>query len=115
LPGAGGLEDPDAGRRRLGLNPKPIGSNGQVLPRSGGGGGGGGGSDDGTHSVVGVADNTVPEFVPPSAKGQATIAGIQLAFEGVNFVLNLINDHIQKKKVNESAARRFADLLLSAD
>jgi predicted nucleic acid-binding protein len=105
LPGAGGLEDPDAGRRRLGLNPKPIGSNGQVLPLSGGGGGGGGGSDDGTHSVVGVADNTVPEFVPPSAKGQATIAGIQLAFEGVNFVLNLINDHIQKKKVNEALDR----------
>ena len=38
--------------------------------------------------------------MPPSAKGTATIVGIQLAFEGINFVLNLINDYIQKGKVN---------------
>jgi hypothetical protein len=102
LPGAGGTEDPDAGRSRLGLNPKPIGSNGEVLPSTGGGGSSGGG---GSYAIEGVADNTVPEFVPPSARGQATIAGIQLAFEGINFVLNLVNDYIQKQKVNAALER----------
>jgi hypothetical protein len=97
LSGAGGNENPDAGRSRLGLNPKAIGSNGEVLPSAGSAGGGRGG---GSYSLEGVADNTVPEFVPPSAKGQATIAGIQLAFEGINFVLNLVNDYIQKQKVH---------------
>jgi hypothetical protein len=86
----------------LGLNPKPIGSNGEVLPSTGGGGSSGGG---GSYAIEGVADNTVPEFVPPSARGQATIAGIQLAFEGINFVLNLVNDYIQKQKVNAALER----------
>jgi hypothetical protein len=60
------------------------------------------GQPGGTYSVVGVADNSVPEMGGPSPKGQATIAGIQLAFEGVNFVLNRVNDHIQKKRVTEA-------------
>jgi len=37
----------------------------------------------------------------PSAKGEAIGAGITIAFMGINFILNLINDHIQEKRVNE--------------
>jgi predicted nucleic acid-binding protein len=95
--GISGPENPVGGRQLLGLPPKSIGPNGQVLPSNSAGGGGGG-----TYSIVGVADNTLPETVGPSPKGTATIAGIQLAFEGVNFVLNVINDHVQKNKVNEA-------------
>jgi hypothetical protein len=47
----------------------------------------------------------VPEFVGPSPKGQAIVGGIQLAFEGLNFVLNLINDRIQKGKVEDALNR----------
>jgi len=94
-----GREDVAVGRQLLGLNPRPIGADGKPLPLPGSSGGGGAA---GSYSMVGVADNTLPETGGPSPKGQATIAGIQLAFEGVNFVLNLVNDHIQKKKVSEA-------------
>jgi len=94
-----GVEDVAVARRLLGLNPREIGADGKPLPKPGGGGGGGA---PGTYSVVGVADNSQPETAGPSPKGVATIAGIQLAFEGVNFVLNLVNDHIQKKKVADA-------------
>jgi predicted nucleic acid-binding protein len=117
-------ESPDAGRRLLGLSPKTIDVAGNVVPQpqtgrppgqpgaykpnpgggsqgKGGGSGGGGGT---TIATEGVADNTVPGFVGPSPRGEAQIAGIQLAFEGVNFALNLINDHIQKGKVEAALA-----------
>lgn len=100
LKGVSGPEDPDAGRQLLGLNPKPVGVNGQVLASNTAGGGNGG-----TYAVEGVADNTLPEFVGPSAKGQAMVGGIQLAFEGINFVLNLINDRVQKSRVDEALSR----------
>jgi hypothetical protein len=93
-----GPEDVAVGRKLLGLNPRPIGSDGKPIPSGSGGGGGGGG----TYSVVGVADNSLPEVGGPSPRGQAIIGGIQLAFEGVNFVLNLVNDYIQKKKVEDA-------------
>ena len=92
-----GVEDVAAGRKLLGLNPRPIGPDGKPVPPPGGSGGGSGGSYS-----VGVADNTVPEVGGPSPKGMATIAGIQLAFEGINFVLNLANDYIQKQKVTQA-------------
>lgn len=92
-----GVEDVAVGRKLLGLNPRTIGADGKPVPPSGGSGGGSGGSYS-----IGIADNTVPEFVGPSPKGMATIAGIQLAFEGVNFVLNLVNDYIQKEKVTQA-------------
>jgi len=94
-------ERPDEGRRLLGLNPKPIGANGMPLPPKGGGGGGTGGSGaGGSYSLVGVADTAVPEVGGLSPKGEAIGAGIQIALEGLNFVLNLINDYVQKNKVS---------------
>lgn len=92
-----GVEDVSVGRKLLGLNPRTIGPDGKPVPTPGGSGGGSGGAYS-----VGVADNTVPEVGGPSPKGMATIAGIQLAFEGVNFALNLVNDYIQKKKVTQA-------------
>ena len=101
IKGISGPENPDAARKMLGLNPKPIGSNGLPLPPKGGSGGGnGGGGAGGTYEVVGVADNTLPEVGGPSARGEAIVGGIQIALEGLNFVLNLINDYVQKGKVN---------------
>jgi predicted nucleic acid-binding protein len=94
---------PDNARQLLGLNPKPIGVNGLPLPPKGGSGGGNGGSGGGaggTYSLVGVADNTLPEVGGLSPKGEAIGAGIQIALEGLNFVLNLINNYVQKNKVN---------------
>ena len=91
-----GPEDVALGRKLLGLNPRTIGANGKPLPTGGSGGG------SGNHSIVGVADNSLPEVGGPSPKGQAIIGGIQLAFQGANFVLNLINDRIQKKKVDDA-------------
>jgi hypothetical protein len=81
-------EDVAVARKLLGVDkPPPKGS---------------GGGAAGSYSVVGVADNSLPEIGGPLPKGEAKIAGIQLAFEGVNFVLNLINDYVQKKKVNDA-------------
>lgn len=96
LGGRSGTEDPVRGRELLGLNPKQIGPNGEVIRPAGGGGGGG------TKASIGVADNSLPEPGAPSARGTAIIGGMQLAFEGVNFVLNLINDYIQRQKVNDA-------------
>lgn len=103
--GVSGPENPDVGRQLLGLNPKAIGPNGQLFPANNSGGG-----KPGTYSVVGVVDNTLPETSGPSPKGQATIAGIQIAFEGINFVLNLVNNYIQKKRVDESLDRIKSDV-----
>jgi hypothetical protein len=49
-----------------------------------------------------VANNRLPPTGGPSASGQAKIAGIQLAFKGINFILNEINDHIQGQRVREA-------------
>jgi hypothetical protein len=91
-----GPEVPTLARKLLDMNPRAIGADGRPLPTQEPPAGGG------TYSVVGVADNSIPETGGPSPKGQAIVGGIMLAFEGVNFVLNLINDHIQTKRVNEA-------------
>jgi predicted nucleic acid-binding protein len=114
IPGISGIENVDNARQMMGLNPKPIGSNGLPLPpkggSGGGSGGGGGGGAAGSYSLEGVADNTVPEVGGPSPKGEAIIGGIQIALEGLNFVLNLINDYVQKNKVNAALEPIKADV-----
>jgi PIN domain nuclease of toxin-antitoxin system len=122
-------EDPVKAREWLGLKPKNIGPDGRVIPtgaiggvgsaytvtgdatesKTGGGsggsktgGGGGSGGRGGTFAYVGTPDNTLPEVGGPSARGEAIAGGIQLAFEGINFVANLINDHIQRQKIKEA-------------
>ena len=92
-----GPEDPPLARKLLDMNPRPIGANGTPVPTHEPAG-----EQGGLHAVVGVADNSVPEAGGPSAKGQAIVGGIQIAFEGINFILNLVNDEIQKKRVNEA-------------
>lgn len=90
-----GVEDPVEGRRRLGLKPITIGSNGQLQsPQTVQGGG-----KNGAYTIQ--ETNSLPEFVPPSAKGEAKIAGIQLAFEGANIICNMINDYIQKQEIEK--------------
>lgn len=130
LPLSQGLsQDYRVGHRLLGLPPVEISVGGQIIPRGpagsppgapgtpparviGGAGsttGGGGGTSrppgGGTVATVGVADNRLPMEAGPSARGTAIIGGIQLAFQGVNFVLNQINDHIQAQRVREALAQ----------
>jgi hypothetical protein len=112
------------GHRLLGLPPVEISVSGEIIrrgpsgsppgasgaPPSGlGGGGGGGGSSassrGGTTATVGIADNTLPQVGGPSPRGTAIAGGIQLAFQGVNFGLNLINDAIQARRVREALAQ----------
>ncbi|MCI0335949.1 MAG: PIN domain-containing protein [Acidobacteria bacterium] len=118
------------GHRLLGLPPVEINISGQVVrrgppgsppgapgtpPAAFGGGGGGtpasgrGGTSasnrGGTTAVVGVADNRLPQVGGPSPRGTAIGGGIQLAFQGINFVLNLINDSIQEQRVREALAQ----------
>jgi predicted nucleic acid-binding protein len=114
------------GYRQLGLAPVEITVSGQIVRRGppgsppgtpgtppsnpgGGGGRGGGGSSTsgrgGLTATVGVADNTLPQVGGPSPRGTAIVGGIQLAFQGVNFVLNLINEEIQARRVREALAQ----------
>jgi predicted nucleic acid-binding protein len=100
-----GTEDPSVARNLLGMNPRLIGADGRPMPTGEPASGGGG-----QFAVVGVADNAVPEAGGPSAKGLAIVGGIQLAFEGINFALNLVNDEIQRKKANEALERIKPDV-----
>jgi predicted nucleic acid-binding protein len=120
---ARGAEDVDRARQLLGLNPNPIDGKGNritvrpsaasaktpVVNRSTGRGGGGSGGTP----LVGVADKAIPQEASPiSPRGAAKIEGMQLMFQGVNFVLNMYNDHLQKKKVDaalKAIGREVAD------
>jgi hypothetical protein len=84
------------GRRLMSMAPIEVGLNGQVTspgPR--------GGTAGAYTASVGVPEE-VPKAGGPSPKGQALVVGVVLALEGINFVLNIINDNIQRKKANES-------------
>jgi hypothetical protein len=76
--------------------PIEIGLNGQVTRP-----GPPGGTAGAYTASVGVPEE-LPQVGGPSPKGQAIIGGITLALEGINFVLNVINDNIQKKRANEA-------------
>ena len=84
------------GRRLMSMAPIEVGLNGQVTrpgPR--------GGTSGAYTASVGVPED-LPEVGGPSPKGQAIAGGVMLALEGINFVLNIINDNIQKKKANDA-------------
>jgi predicted nucleic acid-binding protein len=112
------------GHRLLGLPPTEITVSGRIITRGPSGSPPGtsgappanvnsvpntGGSTNsgrgGTTASVGVADNRLPQVGGPSARGTAIVGGIQLAFQGVNFVLNAINDEIQARRVREALAQ----------
>jgi len=105
LPSAAGKEDVDRARQLLGLNPNPIDVKGNPIAvrasaASAKQPGNGGTRARGT-PMVGVADKAIPQAASPiSPRGAAKVEGMKLIFQGVNFVLNMINDHIQKKKVD---------------
>ncbi|HVU78836.1 MAG TPA: DUF4157 domain-containing protein [Gaiellaceae bacterium] len=61
-----------------------------------------GGGTGGTTAMIGTPDMRGLEVGGPSARGTAVVAGVQLAFMGANFVLNLINDHIQEQRAREA-------------
>lgn len=103
---SGGNEDVNRARQMLGLNPNPVDVKGNPitvrqseasakLPSSGGN------RSAGLKATTGVADKSLPPVASPvSPRGTAKVEGIKLIFQGVNFVLNMINDHIQKQKAD---------------
>jgi hypothetical protein len=62
-------------------------------------------TSDGTRSEIGTPDMRGLSSGGPSARGEAIVSGMTIAFMGVNMVLNMINDHIQQQRVNEALAR----------
>ncbi|MET0463422.1 MAG: DUF4157 domain-containing protein [Chitinophagaceae bacterium] len=60
---------------------------------------------DGTRSEIGTPDMRGLSSGGPSPRGEAIVSGMTIAFMGVNFVLNMINDHIQEQRVHEALAR----------
>ncbi len=84
------------GRRLMSFAPIEVSVSGYVT-RTGPSGGKGG-----VYSAsVGVPEG-LPEVGGPSQRGQAIVGGIVLVLEGINIVLNIINDNIQKKKANDA-------------
>jgi hypothetical protein len=63
------------------------------------------GGSEGLKAEIGTPNMRGLQVSGPSARGEAIGAGINLAFMGANFVLNLINDQIQKRRVNEALNR----------
>jgi hypothetical protein len=62
-------------------------------------------TSDGTRSEIGTPDMRGLNPGGPSARGEAIVSGITIAFMGVNLVLNMINDHIQQQRVSEALSR----------
>ncbi|MEP7076048.1 MAG: hypothetical protein ABI878_09565 [Acidobacteriota bacterium] len=101
------------GHRLLGLPPVTISAGGAInrppgaagSPSGSSGAAGGGSTGGNTKAVVGVADNSLPFVGGPAPRGTAIVGGIQMAFQGVNFALNLINDYIQGQRVKEALAQ----------
>jgi hypothetical protein len=58
----------------------------------------------GTTAQIGTPDLRGLEVGGPSARGTGIVAGVQIAFMGANFVLNLINDHVQERRAREALA-----------
>jgi predicted nucleic acid-binding protein len=92
LPLATAQEDYRVARRLTGLPPIEIDLNGNIRRPGGGGSGGGGGA-----FTIKPGDLPSPE---PSTRGLGIVAGITILFEGINIVLNLANEEIQRNKVN---------------
>ncbi|TWE21912.1 uncharacterized protein DUF4157 [Kitasatospora atroaurantiaca] len=61
----------------------------------------GSGGRSSTDARVGTPSEP-PIEAGPSPKGTAAIGGIFVAFQGINFVSNLINDHIQGKRAQQA-------------
>ncbi len=99
---SGNRSDYRVARKAMGLSPIIVSFNGTITepPSSGPGSSGGGtGGKGGTNAYVGEKDMTPVEVGGPSPDGVAKIGGIQLAFEGINFLLNWANDYQNKEKI----------------
>ncbi|WP_082111416.1 DUF4157 domain-containing protein [Grimontia sp. AD028] len=59
-------------------------------------------AQDGTTAAIGTPNMSGLNVGGSSARGEAIGAGITVAFMGVNFILNEINDHIQKQRVEDA-------------
>jgi predicted nucleic acid-binding protein len=90
------------GRELMSLAPIEVGLMGQIRRPGPAGGASGAYSSNGYKASVGVPDMDLPEPGGPSARGQAIGNGILLVLEGINIVLNIVNDNIQRTKANEA-------------
>jgi hypothetical protein len=102
LVATGAQKDYRVGRALMNLAPIEVSLMGQVRRPGPTGGTSGAYSPSGYSATVGVPDIDLPETGGPSARGEAIGNGILLLLEGVNVVLNLVNDEIQKRAVNQA-------------
>ena len=106
LVGSGGAASAPAdyrvGHRLVGLPPTEISVSGEIIRR---GPAGAPARAMSTMARVGVADNRLPMTGGPSPSGTAAIGGITLALQGMNFVLNRINDEVQGRRAREALAQ----------
>ncbi|HUQ92475.1 MAG TPA: hypothetical protein VM120_12415 [Bryobacteraceae bacterium] len=86
------------GRELMKLPPVEIALNGTVTNRNPPGGGGSG-------IPPGTIKGGPAVSMPPNPRAEAIGGGVVLLFEGINLVFNKINDHIQKKKIEEALAK----------
>ena len=99
IKGVSGVEDPARARRLLGLPPIEINAQGVVTRRHPFG------SPYGFTGTVKVP-SAPPVEINPSQRGQAIVGGIGLVFEGVNIILHLINNEMQKNAVEAALANQ---------
>jgi hypothetical protein len=64
-----------------------------------------GGGKSPTKAYEGVADRTPIHEGGPSARGEAIAGGMQLGFQGVNLIIQAINDSIQAGRVKAAMAK----------
>jgi hypothetical protein len=86
-----GTQDYRVGRRLMGLPPIEVGLNGNIIRNN---------ANAATHGGIDPLPSSVLE--EQQMRGQAIGGGVMLAFEGINFILNKINDSIQKKAVENA-------------
>ncbi|RJO78429.1 hypothetical protein D5S18_05955 [Nocardia panacis] len=104
--GGGGTPPPPAGAPPAA--PPPAGGGVKATPSSTASSAGapaGGAAKSTTTARVGTPDMRPIQVGGPDPRGTAQIAGLTLAFMGVNFALNLINDYIQTGRVRRELAR----------
>jgi predicted nucleic acid-binding protein len=89
IKGISGVEDPNRGRQLLGLPKIDVNPQGQIVRK-------------GPPGSIPGSGGSVPITIPPTPKGEAKISAMTIAFEGVNLVLDKINDHIQKQRVEQA-------------
>jgi hypothetical protein len=91
IPLVEGTADYRVGRQLMGLPKIEVGLNGNIIRNA---------ANAATHGGIEPLPSNILE--QQQMKGQAIAGGVMLVFEGINFILNKVNDSIQKKAVENA-------------